>query len=61
MPDQTTPPLTDDLIRSLPAWTLVQTYHAVAHGFTDLFAAAGLMGAAGLAIGQGSVPVAAGG
>ncbi|MFE9581528.1 MarR family winged helix-turn-helix transcriptional regulator [Nocardia sp. NPDC006044] len=33
---------TSDRLDSLPAWTLVRAYHAVAHGFTELFEQHGL-------------------
>ncbi|GAB3890632.1 MarR family transcriptional regulator [Kibdelosporangium lantanae] len=30
-------PWTDEALASMPAWTLVRAYHAIAHGFTSLF------------------------
>ncbi|GAB3838575.1 MarR family winged helix-turn-helix transcriptional regulator [Kribbella italica] len=35
----TEPEWTADTLASLPAWTLVQAYHGVAQGFTELFSA----------------------
>ncbi|MFC8358617.1 MarR family winged helix-turn-helix transcriptional regulator [Streptomyces griseorubiginosus] len=42
MAQDQSPEWTEELIRSMPAWTLVQTYHAVAHRFRQLFEELGL-------------------
>ncbi len=42
VPNETVPPWSVELVASMPAWTLVQAFHAMARGFTELFAELGL-------------------